>query len=51
MKTSIIATGASLKDYDLTQIKGHKIAINYAYKYVDYDMLVALDDPKRFGFL
>ena len=51
MKTSIIATGASLKDYDLTQIKGHKIAINYAYKYIDYDMLVALDDPKRFGFL
>lgn len=51
MKTSIIATGASLKNYDFSKIKGHKIAINYAYKYIDYDMLVALDDPKRFGFL
>ena len=51
MKTSIIATGASLKGFDFRQIKGHKIAINYAFKYVKYDMLVALDDPKRHGFL
>lgn len=51
MKTSIIATGRSLKDFDFKSIKGHKIAINYAYKYVKYDMLVALDDPKKYGFL
>jgi hypothetical protein len=51
MKTSIICTGASLKDFDFSQIKGHKIAVNYAFKYIDYDILVALDDPKRHGFL
>jgi len=51
MKTSIIATGASLKGFDFNKIKGHKIAVNYAFKYLDYDMLVALDDPKRHGFI
>lgn len=51
MKTSIIATGRSLKDFDFRSIKGHKIAVNNAYKYVKYDMLVALDDPKKYGFL
>ena len=51
MKTSIICTGASLKGFNFRQIKGHKIAVNYAFKYVEYDMLVALDDPKRHGFI
>ena len=51
MKTSIIATGASLKGFDFSKIKGHKIAINNAYKYIDYDILVALDDPKKHNFI
>jgi len=51
MKTSIVATGASLKGFDFSKIKGHKIAINYAYKYIDYDILVALDDPKKLDFI
>lgn len=46
-KTSIICTGASLKGFDLSSIEGHKIVVNYAYKYIDYDMLVAYDDPKH----
>jgi hypothetical protein len=50
MKTSIIATGASLKGFDFTRIQGHIIAVNYAFKYVDYDMLVAIDNPKKYGF-
>ena len=50
MKTSIIATGASLKDFDFSQIKGHKIAVNYAYKYIDYDFYVAMDNPHRHNF-
>lgn len=50
MKTSIIATGRSLKDFDFSSIKGHIIAVNYAFKYVDYDILVAIDNPKRHGF-
>ena len=50
MKTSIIATGASLKDFPLYTIKGHKIAVNYAYKYVDYDFYVAMDNPVRHQF-
>lgn len=50
MKTSIIATGASLKGFDFDKIKGHKIAINYAYKYVDYDFYVAMDNPHRHNF-
>lgn len=50
MKTSIICTGASLKGFDFSKIKGHKIAINYAYKYVDYDFYVAMDNPHRHHF-
>ena len=45
-KISIIATGYSLKDYDLNSIEGFKISVNYAYKYVDCDIIVAYDDPK-----
>jgi hypothetical protein len=41
---NIICTGASLKGFDLNSIEGYKIAVNYAYKYLDnYDMLVAWD--------
>jgi len=51
MKTSIIATGASLKGFDFSKIKGHKIVVNNAYKYIDYDIFVALDDPKKLDFI
>jgi len=50
MKTSIIATGYSLKGVDLNKIEGHKIAVNYAFKYFDYDLLCAFDDPIKYGF-
>jgi len=50
MKTSIIATGYSLKGKDLNKIEGHKIAVNYAFRYVDYDLLCAFDDPIVHGF-
>ena len=45
-KISIIATGCSLRDYDLSSIEGYKMSINYAYKYVDCDIIVCYDDPK-----
>ena len=38
------------KGFDFSQIKGHKIAVNYAYKYVDYDFYVAMDNPHRHHF-
>jgi hypothetical protein len=50
MKTSIICTGYSLKGVDLSKIEGHITAVNYACRYVDYDLLCAFDDPVRFGF-
>jgi adenylosuccinate synthase len=46
VKISIIATGVSLKDFDLSSIEGYKISVNYAYKYVDCDIIVCYDDPK-----
>ena len=50
MELNIIATGASLKGKDLTKIPRPIMAINYAFKYVDYDYLAAFDDPIRHGF-
>ena len=50
MELSIVATGASLKGKDLTKIPKPIMAINYAFKYVDYDYLAAFDDPKVHGF-
>jgi len=51
MKTSIIATGRSLKDFDFSTIEGHKIVVNYASDYVEgYDIAVAIDNPKRHKF-
>lgn len=47
---NIIATGASLKGKDLTRIEGKIMAVNYAFKYVDYDYLAAFDDPIKYGF-
>jgi hypothetical protein len=50
MKTTIICTGNSLRGVDLKSINGHITAVNYAFKYVDYDLLMAFDDPVKFGF-
>lgn len=35
---------------DLNSIPGHKIAVNFAYKYCDYDEMVCFDDPRMHGF-
>ena len=50
MKTSIICTGYSLKGVDLSKIEGHITAVNYAFKYVEYDLLCAFDAPIKYGF-
>lgn len=50
MELNIIATGASLKGKDLTKIPRPIMAINFAFKYVDYDYLAAFDDPIQHGF-
>jgi hypothetical protein len=50
MKTSIICTGYSLKGVDLSKIEGHITAVNYACRYVDYDLLCAFDDPIKYEF-
>ena len=50
MELSIVATGASLKGKDLTKIPKPIMAINYAFKYVDYDYLAAFDNPIQHGF-
>lgn len=49
-KASIICTGYSLKGFDFDKIQGTRIAVNYAYKYFDYDLLMAFDDPIKYGF-
>lgn len=46
MKASIIASGASLKGFDLNSIEGYKLVLNHVYKYVDeYDGIVCFDSP------
>jgi len=50
VELNIIATGASLKGKDLTKIPSPIMAINFAFKYVDYDYLAAFDDPIQHGF-
>lgn len=50
MELSIVATGASLKGFDLSTIPKPIMAINYAFKYVDYDYLAAFDNPIEHGF-
>jgi hypothetical protein len=51
MKTSIICTGRSLYGFDFNSIDTHIIAVNKAHQYLEnYDMLVALDNPFKFGF-
>lgn len=50
MRTNIICTGNSLRGMDLNSIPGHKIAVNFAYKYCDYDEMVCFDNPKHHGF-
>lgn len=49
MRTSIIASGASLKGFDLNSIEGHKIGINHIFKYVDCDEIVCFDNPSIIG--
>ena len=50
MVLNIVATGASLKGFDLSQIPKPIMAINYAFKYVDYDYLAAFDNPVKYKF-
>jgi hypothetical protein len=39
-----------LKGVDLSKIEGHITAVNYACKYVEYDLLMAFDDPVKYDF-
>jgi hypothetical protein len=50
MTTNIICTGNSLRGMDLNEIQGHKIAVNFAHEYCDYDEFVCYDDPRPHGF-
>ncbi len=38
-----------MKDHSM-EFEGHVIAVNFAFKYVDYDLLCAFDDPRNHNF-
>lgn len=44
-RCNIIATGNSLRGYDIDSIPGFKIGINHAYKFTKVDTTCVLDDP------
>lgn len=49
LRASVIASGASLKGFDLETIGGYRIGINHVYKYVDCDAIVCYDSPEIIG--
>ena len=46
MKTNIIASGYSLKDFDFSTLEGHTIVLNHVWMYCPHDFIVGLDNPK-----
>jgi len=47
MKTNIIASGYSLKDFDFDSLEGHTIVINHVWRYCKHDFIVGLDNPLK----
>ena len=46
MKTNIVASGYSLKDFDFSTLEGHTIVLNHVWMYCPHDFIVGLDNPK-----
>ena len=47
MKTNIIASGYSLKDFDFSTLEGHTIVLNHVWRYCPHDFIVGIDNPLK----
>ena len=47
MRTNIVASGYSLKDFNFDSLEGHTIVINHVWRYCKHDFIVGLDNPKK----